>query len=464
MTAKSLSEAVADWLVDLRWADVPESARLAIRDGVLQSVAGGVAGLDMPETRIALDIARRAGEPGPSTIFGAGLKAPESTAVLVNSAMFCALEQQEMHVASGSHPYQTIVPVALTLAEAIPVSGEQFLTAVIAGTEAMLALAIVGLSIAPEWGMESSHASAIYGGIGAAATAAKMMGLDRQRTAWALGHAAHLGAGLTEGLWAGTTEYHWSLANAGRVGHLAAQLARSGAETARLIFEGPAGFYHRFSELAPADLARHDFVGLVEARLGKIWECEANIFKRYPVHFNNLAFVDAAKALRARHHIAPGDIRAIRLTINRWCELCDGANLGPYHGREATRGATAFGVAMMLSRGRYSLEDAYDHAAPDVARLVGKTTIRTFEDPREARDWRSLRIEIDAPDTHVYDGKTDGVPDYRLTNAELRAIGEDALSRVLGPARSARAVEALQGIAGISDMRELIALLNKGGA
>jgi 2-methylcitrate dehydratase PrpD len=458
-TPPALAESIAQWVARLHWRDVPDVVRHSLRDGLLQSIAGGVAGLDMPETKIVLDMARQDGEPGFSTIYGDGLKVPAGVAVFVNGLMFCALEQQEMHVASGTHPYQTIVPATLVVAERMTVSGEEFMTAVLAGTEVMLALSIAGMSITEGWGMETSHTSAVYGAIGTAVAIAKLMRLDELATTRAMGHAANLAAGLTEGLWFGTTEYHWALANGARVGHLAALLARSGAEVAPTILEGRAGFFHRFSEIPEDKLNRIDFVEKVSGRLGRVWETPQHIYKRYPIHFNNLPYVDAARLLRQRHAIRPEAITAIRLTLNRWCLLCDGGNLGPYRGREATRGATPFGVAMMLARGHYTLDDATEPSAPEVAALVAKTTILTYDDPLVAGDWRSLHIEIDAPETFVYDGKVDGVPNYRLGTAELRAIADDALSRVLGTGQTAEVLDALLAIESLSDMKELIALL-----
>jgi 2-methylcitrate dehydratase PrpD len=462
-TKSGLAERIGLWVVNLELTSVPIGVRQSLRDGLLQSIAGGVAGAEMPETRVALDMALREGESGASSIYGHDLKVPSSTAVFVNSAMFCALEQQEMHVASGTHPYQTIVPAALVVAERMAVSGEEFMTAVLAGTEVMVTLAIAGMSIAEGWGMETSHTSAVYGAIGAAVAVAKLMRLDVLGVARAIGHAANLAAGLTEGLWFGTTEYHWALANAARVGHLAAHLARSGAETAPTILEGRAGFFHRFSEIPESSLARIDFIERVIGRLGHIWETPEHIYKRYPVHFNNLPYVDAAKVLRQRYEIQPQAIREIRLKLNRWCLLCDGANLGPYEGREATRGATAFGVTMMLSRGHFTLDDASEPDAPDVSMLVSRTVISTYSNPAEAADWRSLRIEVDAPETYVYDGAVDGVLDYRLGTEELRQIAEDALSRILGLSQAIDVLDKLMVIDRLRDMRGLILQLTPGG-
>jgi 2-methylcitrate dehydratase PrpD len=462
MSRVGLPEAVGRWVIGLEWSDVTDHVREATVVGVLQSVAGGIAGFNMPETQIALTMARLEGETGRSTIYVDGMTAPTLTAIFVNSVMFSALEQQEMHVESATHPFEVIVPVALAIAEQQPVSGTDLLTAILAGTEVMIAFAITGFVLAPKSVFDTCQATAVYGAVGAAATAAKLLGLDAKATGWALCHGANLAAGLTEGVWAGTTEYHYALGNASRVGYTAARLAEAGAEPADTIFEGHAGFFRRFAELSVDDLRAHNLPDAILLRLGHVWETPEHIYKRYPVHFNNMPFIDAAKVLRDRYSLTAARISRIRITINRWCELCDGANLGPYTGREATRGPTAFGVAMMLARGHFSLDDAADYSAADVAELTSRTTILTFTDPALRHDWRAVRLEVDSDrGTHVYDGRVDGVPDYRLTRAEVRAIAHDALSRVFEPVRTRAVLDALEALPDAMDVLPMLALLNK---
>ncbi len=113
----------------------------------------------------------------------------------------------------------------------------------------------------------------------------------------------------------------------------------------------------------------------------------------------------------------------------------------------------------MLARGHYSLDDAEDHDAPEINALVRRTSILTYTDPVESRDWRSFRVEVDAPETHVYDGRIDGVPDYHLPTPELRAVAGDALSRVLGKTQTAQILDKLEAFDRSPDVRELIALL-----
>ena len=115
MSELRLAQVVAQWVVDLRWEDVPEHVKQSTIESVFQSVAGGVAGLDMPEMQVALAYARGLGESGSSTILGDGMKVPLMTSVFVNSVLWCSLEQQEMHVPSRTHPHEVIVPVNVEL-------------------------------------------------------------------------------------------------------------------------------------------------------------------------------------------------------------------------------------------------------------------------------------------------------------------------------------------------------------
>jgi 2-methylcitrate dehydratase PrpD len=451
---------VADWVVGLGWEDVPAVVRRSTVESVFQSVAGGVAGLDMPETQVALAVARAAGESGPATVLGDGIKVPVMTALFVNSVLWCSLEQQEMHVPSRTHPHEVIVPVAMVLAEQLHVDGVRFLEAVLAGVETTVALGKTAVEIIPAIVQGMPNTTSIFAGVGAAATAAKLLGLDAAATALALCHAANFGAGLTECLRQGTTEYHYSLGDASVKGLLAAQLAAAGAEAATNTFEGGSGLYASVTGLSAEELGDADVFGRVVGRLGREWGMPEHIYKRYPVHFPCLPFVDAAKTLRERHNLVPQDVQAIRLTINEWVALCDGKNLGPYTGREASRGAAAFVVAMMLARGRYGHDEAYELDAPDVMALVARTSIDEFED--KSNDcWELVRVEVVDKQgaSYVYDSRVEGIPDYRLPMSELRSLAEVALGRVLDATTVSTVLDALQTLDTCQDVATLIPLL-----
>ena len=459
MSELRLAQVVAQWVVDLRWEDVPEHVKQSTIESVFQSVAGGVAGLDMPEMQVALAYARGLGESGSSTILGDGMKVPLMTSVFVNSVLWCSLEQQEMHVPSRTHPHEVIVPVAMVLAEQLHVDGVTFLEAIVAGVETTVALGKTAVDITPVLFRGGRSGSGIVIA-GAAATAAKLLGLDAATTATALCHAANFGAGLAECLWQGTTEYHYTLANASVKGLQAAQLAASGAEATLNSFEGGSGLYASMTGLSADELVAADTYGRVTGLLGRVWGMPEHIYKRYPVHFPCLPFADAAKTLRERHGLIADDVQEIRLKINSWVALCDGVNKGPYTGREATRGAAALVVATMLARGHYGLEEVKVIDAPDVMELVAKTSFEYFEDTSNDC-WELVRVEVIDKQgiSHVYDSEVEGIPDYRLPMSELRSLAEEALGAVLDAGTVTTVLDRLETIADCDDVASLVPLL-----
>lgn len=455
-----LAESLAQWVVGLRWEDAPEVVKRSTVESVFQSVAGGVAGLDMPETEVALAYARGLGETGVSTILGDGMKVPLMTSVFVNSVLWCSLEQQEMHVPSRTHPHEVIVPVAMVLAEQLHPHGVQFLEAVLAGVEVTCTLGETAVEITPDIEDGLPNTTAIFAGVGAAATAAKLMGLDAEKTALALCHAANFGSGLTECLRQGTVEYHWALGDASAKGLLAARLAGAGAEATTNTFEGASGLFAGVTTLNAEQLSAADLYGRVLGRLGRQWGMPEHIYKRYPVHFPSLPYIDGAKLLRERHGLVADDVAEIRLRINAWIALCDGANLGPYMGREATRGAPAFQVAAVLVRGRFGLAEAYQHDDPDIMELVARTSIDYFDDMSND-SWELVRIEIvDKQGTsYVYDSTLECIPNYRLPMSELRSLAEEALGEVLDRDTVSRVLDRLAALAECADVAELTPLL-----
>ena len=84
----------------------------------------------------------------------------------------------------------------------------------------------VGVGVMPTHYRRGWHITATCGIFGAAAAAGKLLGLDAQHMAWALGHAATQSAGLVESL--GSMSKSIGVGNAARNGLAAALFAEAG--------------------------------------------------------------------------------------------------------------------------------------------------------------------------------------------------------------------------------------------
>ena len=106
-----------------------------------------------------------------------------------------ALDYDDTHLGSVVHISPPVVTTALTLGEKLHAPGEAVLTAVVAGAEAGCRIG----SVAPKlFHQQGYHATAVVGTYAAAATAAKILGLDAAQTANALGIAGSQSSGILQ--------------------------------------------------------------------------------------------------------------------------------------------------------------------------------------------------------------------------------------------------------------------------
>lgn len=448
-----LAEAIADWACELRFDDLPAELVAGVKKTLLNSLGTGLGAFELDDVQRALEVVTRDGESGRSSVFVDGRKLPVMSALLVNGAMFNTLGQEETHSFSGTHPAETSIPAVLAIAELRGISGRRALEAILVGVETTVAVA--SMKLTPPVKYDNCEAPAAYGTIGAAAAAGVALGLDRERLTHAVALGANFAGGLSECVRVGTSEYHYSVANASTHGYLAAVIAEAGKKAAPASLEGPAGFYQLFGASPRDELARHDVVGDVLGTLRRrsgLLEC---IYKPYPIHFFNQVFADGARVLAERHGLDVERIEAIRLTINPLAYASGGPNTGPFDSRESVLGSTAFCVAAMLCRGRLTLAETLDFGAADVNRLVGLTTVSGSEEMDAAR------IEIDlAGETVAFDGATEG-RDYRLAQEDVSAIFHVALDGILPPTQIDAIEVAVARLDELESASELVTLLSR---
>jgi 2-methylcitrate dehydratase PrpD len=284
---------VADWVAGLRPADVPSPVAEAVRLLALDTVGAALAGRDQPWTGAirAWALAGASGEApkGRARIWGdarAVLRAAD--AALVNGAAAHAFELDDFHNAK-LHPGAVVVPAALAVGEALDAGGEDVIVAVVAGYEVMIRTSLaLGAAAARAKGW---HLTAVCGPYGAAAAAAKLLGLDAERTAWALGLAGTQSGGLFAFTADGANSKRLHPGRAAQSGVMAAEMAALGLTGPTLIYEAEDGGFLRAFVDAPRPERLTD-------RLGTHWHAAETNFKPHACCGSLHAHVDAAVALR----------------------------------------------------------------------------------------------------------------------------------------------------------------------
>jgi 2-methylcitrate dehydratase PrpD len=294
------------------------------------------------------------GGEGESTVIGAETGMPAANAAFANAMLCHALDFDDTHAGAVSHITVVVGPAALAVGEAVGASGEELLAAFVAGSEIV---ARVGLAASGAFHARGFHPTGVCGVFGAAAAAARLLGLDEARITSALGLAGSMASGLFAYLDDGTATKPVHAGFAAHAGVLAAQLAAAGAEGPPSVFDARFGLYRAYVQTDAAPLAAQ------VADLGRRWETLRIAVKAYPAcHLmhgvlgaaQTVGAVDAARVAEIEVSVPPGP--AVSLVLEPEEEKL--APRSPYEAMFSLQ----YSLASLLVHGRVDL-DTYDEAA-----------------------------------------------------------------------------------------------------
>ena len=312
---------------------------------------------------------------GQAMVFGSGLKLAAPWAAMANAVAGHALDFDDWELLGNSHSSVVIFPALMALlqerAQAGPRSGREICEAYAVGFEV---IARLGLAMNFDHYDRGWHSTATFGPIGAAAAAARLLGLDPGRTTHALSLAVSQAVGYTCQFGANAKPLQAGFA--AKAGLMAARLAEKGLTGQPQVLEGPTGFRALASDCDEARFAAA-FAGL-GAPLAL--QTHGLVFKAYPSCGYTHRLVDCAIALRREADFELSDIEAITASLPDFH-----AAILPFHMPNDRREAlfsVPYCVATALARGGLSFEDF--HGAP-------------WEAPLRQRLIESVRLEIRNP-------------------------------------------------------------------
>lgn len=183
---------------------------------------------------------------GVSSILPEGKAKYNSTmAALINGTLCHGFELDDTMAVAIGHPGATVIPPAVSLGEELGSSGEDLITAIVAGYEvfARIAATMAGPSIA-----KGFHPTGTLGVMGATISASKMLGLDAKTIESALGLAGSMASGLTQFSLNGSMVKRIHAGKSAMRGVMCAKLAKLGFTGPEDIIEGQKGFSKVFSQ------------------------------------------------------------------------------------------------------------------------------------------------------------------------------------------------------------------------
>src|SRR6266545_5166517 len=302
----SATSALAESSAKSRWEDCPAAAVEAARRAILDCLGVMLAGSAEPAARIVQKVADAEGGTPLCTVVGTGRRSGAVWAALCNGTAAHALDFDDTNFAMMGHPSAPVLSAALAAAELALADGRALVHAFLLGFEVETSLAEV---LNPPHYERGWHATCTLGTLGAAAAAARLLGLDAMQTRTALAIAASQASGLKENFGTMTKPFH--AGHAARSGVLSALLAREGFTASEQALEGPQGYF------AVLGAGKREERAL--ERLGAPWKILASgvAVKPYPSCACTHSIIDGALELRRTHHIEPDDVAEVTIGVNQ---------------------------------------------------------------------------------------------------------------------------------------------------
>jgi 2-methylcitrate dehydratase PrpD len=182
------SEILADYVAKAKYEDLPSEVVTHAKKIVMDSVACGLGGRKTREGDLLVDIVKEMGGKPQATIIGDSMRVSCEQAAQVNRVLTNMLDYDDDCLTPNvGHMSSLLVPVALAIGEYTNASGKDLINALVLGYEVIIRLrhAVDPTQEAFLRSFEKIDFSGLA--FGATAVAGKLLGLDREQLADALG-------------------------------------------------------------------------------------------------------------------------------------------------------------------------------------------------------------------------------------------------------------------------------------
>jgi 2-methylcitrate dehydratase PrpD len=444
----TLAYTLAAFVAGLRWDALPDAVVAQAKLLLLDTLGAALAGVHTEEGRAIREAALWfGGAAGPSAIWGTAARSTPAAAALVNGTTAHAQELDDF--GGCDHSGAVVIPAVLASAEDDgPGAGRRVIEAVVAGYDVALRVLEASGGYRAHNG-RGWHSTGTCGSFGAAAAVARVLDLDAQRAAWALG----LAGSFTGGTWAfladGAMSKRYHPGRAAETGILAGALARAGFTGPTRIFEAEWG---GFLETYTPGRTRP---GALTEGLGRDFKILRSGVKPYASCRGAHATLDAVFDLASVEGVRAEDVAAVRIR----CTEQDRMMLG--EGRPETRLAAQmslpYSVAVALIAGRAGLTEYEEPRLHDPAVRGFLPRVTVSGDPT-LPEGSEAHVTVETRDGRRFDRHVPfarGAPENPLGLEEVIAKYEELAPRALAPRAVREVKEAVFALEAPGHLRRL---------
>jgi len=454
---------VADFIVRTTARDVPADVAHLGKRSVLDGIGLAFAGSASEMGRIVrryLESLSCATDDG-CTVIGGKLRVAARFAAFANGISVHADDYDDTQLAVAkdrvygllTHPTAPALPAVLALAERSGLSGRDLMTAYQIAVE--VEFKVAG-AILPRHYQHGFHSTATCGAIGAAAGAARALGLDRESTRRALSIGASQAGGLRENFGTMTKPFH--AGRAAESGVVAGELAALDFTASPIALEADRGFFRAAGGGYSAEM--------IDGKLGNPWTFASPGVSIKPHPSGSLTHPGMSVMLDLihRHDIRPERVKRVAVGTNH-----NMPNALIHHrprNELQAKFSMEFCMAILLLERKAGLAQFTDEVVnrPDVQALLRRVDFGVHPEAEAAGvDKMTTIVEVELDDGTTFKASADfgkGSPVNPMSDRELeRKFFECAGWGRVDAAVARRIVDMAWRIEELADVRELTRLL-----
>jgi 2-methylcitrate dehydratase PrpD len=408
--SKDATRKLARFIIASRFEDLPELVGHEAKRTLLNWVGCAIGGSGHQTVSNAIAALLPFCGPGQASLLGRRERVDVLHASLLNGISSHVFDFDDTHAYTAIHPAAPVAPAILALAEHQPISGRDFINALVVGIEVECR---IGKAVTPSHYEAGWHITGTAGVFGSAAATGRLLGLNEQQMCWALALAAAQPVGLQAMFGSMTKSFHPG--QAAQNGLTAALLASKGFTSSERPLESKRGWFDVMS-------TKTNYAALTDDS----WEILNNSYKPFACGLVVHPVIDGCIQLRNAHRLTPDAIDRIDVDVNPRVMMLTGI-------KEPTSGL----------EGKFSVY----HAAA-VALVEGAAGERQFSDEAvRARATAELRRRV-FPSIDPAIGKVQARVTITLKHAErLVAFVEHAVGSVKKPMSDAAIEQKVLGLA-----------------
>ena len=382
-----------------------------------------------------------------ASVLGRTEKVDMGSAALLNGITSHTFDFDDTHLKTIIHPAGPVASAVLALAEHTGSSGREVIDALVLGIDVSCR---VGNAMYPEHYDRGWHITGSTGTLGAAAACARLLKLDVQKTAMALGIAASQPVGMREQFGTMTKPFHPG--GAARAGLMSALLASQGFTASPKALEAPRGMMQTVS-------TRNDWNEITH-ELGQRFEISFNSYKPFACGIVIHPSIDACAQLRerfSREGVTAEQIERVELKVHSLVLELTGKK-EPADGLQA-KFSVYHGCAAGLTFGR-AAEDEFSDEIVNRADMVAlrRKVVATVDDSIDEASADVTAVLKDGRRVHVFVEHAIGSLQNPMTDTLLEAKFQDLSDPILGAGRTSELINASWALGAAASVGAVIAL------